>query len=176
MRPCFLSRRSLSYAAPFPVRKPCGVGLCCTMKLYQSMTHTLPSGPTSAMMGDAHSSSLATRLKELLVRKWLPSRRSTNVPTRCPVGSATKAVRFQYSLGIIRGRVKRMAARGRVPAVIIHLPHFVGRRLEHVAVGDRVQHKRRRPAADRLVIAIRDRHVDARVAVRRRSEDNAFLA
>src|SRR5207253_11019619 len=69
------------------------------MKLYQSITHTHPSGPTSAMIGAAHSSSLANRLNGLLDRKWLPSRRSTNVPTRCPVGSATNAVRFQYSGG-----------------------------------------------------------------------------
>ena len=69
------------------------------MKLYQSITQTLPSGPTSAMIGAVHSSSLATRLKGLVDRKSLPLRRITNVPVRCPVGSLTKAVRFQYSGG-----------------------------------------------------------------------------
>ena len=34
----------------------------------------------------------------------------------------------------------------------------------------------RRPAADRLVVAVRDRHVDARVAVGRRAEEEALLA
>src|SRR4051812_49522994 len=99
MRPCVLSRSGVSYAAPLPVLKPGGVGLCCTMKLYQSITQTLPSGPTSATIGDVHSSSLATRLNGLLDLKRVPSRVMTNAPTRCPVGSVTKAVRFQYSCG-----------------------------------------------------------------------------
>ena len=47
--------------ALWPVLNPCGVGLCCTMKLYQSITHTAPSGPTSARIGAVHSSSLASR-------------------------------------------------------------------------------------------------------------------
>src|SRR5215470_19740285 len=102
MRPNFVLRNSVSYAAYVPVLKPLGVGLCCTMKLYQSITQTLPSGPTSAMIGDDHSSSLASKLNGLLERKWLPSGRSTKVPTRCPVGSLTKAVRFQYSFGYVR--------------------------------------------------------------------------
>ena len=80
---------------PLAGRKPCGVGLCWTMKLYQSRTQTFPSGPTSAMIGAAHSSSEAIRLNGLDDRKLLPSGRSTNVPTKCPVGSQTNAVRFQ---------------------------------------------------------------------------------
>lgn len=62
----FFVRRSLSYALPLPVVKPCGVGLCWMIKLYQSMTQTAPSGPTSAIVGDAHSSSLASRLVGLV--------------------------------------------------------------------------------------------------------------
>ena len=72
------------------------------MKLYQSITHTFPSGPTSAMIGAVHSSSLASRLNGLLDRNPLPSRRSTNVADQVPVGSATNAVRFQYSFGYAR--------------------------------------------------------------------------
>src|SRR5947207_2447507 len=99
MRPNLELRRSVRYAPPLPVLKPGGVGLCWTIKLYQSMTQTFPSGPTSAMIGEVHSSLLATRLNGLLDLKRVPSRVMTNVPTRCPVGSATKAVRFQYSWG-----------------------------------------------------------------------------
>src|SRR5262245_23040983 len=102
MRPCFLSRRLVSYAAPLPVRKPAGVGLCCTMKLYQSMNQTLPSGPTSAAMGADHSSSLAIRFHEFRERKPAPSPRMTNVAIRWPVGSVTNAVLFQYSGGYVR--------------------------------------------------------------------------
>src|SRR4051794_13642154 len=72
------------------------------MKLYQSMTHTWPSGPTSAMIGAHHSSSLASRFQPLRERKPAPSRFSENVATRWPVGSVTKAVRFQYSRGYVR--------------------------------------------------------------------------
>ena len=35
------------------------------MKLYQSITQTLPSGPTSATIGEVHSSSLASRFQAL---------------------------------------------------------------------------------------------------------------
>ena len=65
------------------------------MKLYQSMTQTWPSGPTSARIGEVHSSSLATRFHALCEWKSVPSWCSVNVATRWPVGSATNAVRFQ---------------------------------------------------------------------------------
>ena len=78
-------------APPLPVAKPGGVGLCWTMKLYQSMNQTLPSGPTSAAMGEVHSSSLATRFHELRERNPAPSPRMTNVAIRWPVGSVTNA-------------------------------------------------------------------------------------
>src|SRR6478735_1115213 len=102
MRPCVLSRRGVSYAAPFPVLYPSGVGLCCTMKLYQSIAQTLPSGPTSARIGEVHSSSLAARFQALCDLKSVPSGCSVNVATRWPVGSATNAVLFQYCLGYVR--------------------------------------------------------------------------
>ena len=65
------------------------------MKLYQSITQTCPSGPTSARIGEVHSSSLATRFQALCEWKSVPSGWSVNVATRCPVGSAMKAVLFQ---------------------------------------------------------------------------------
>jgi hypothetical protein len=67
------------------------------MKLYQSMTQTWPSGPTSARTGDVHSSSLASRFQALCATKSapLPSSWSVKVAVRCPVGSLTNAVRFQ---------------------------------------------------------------------------------
>ena len=85
-----------------PVLYPSGVGLCWTMKLYQSMTQTCPSGPTSARIGEVHSSSLATRFQALCEWKSVPSWCSVNVATRWPVGSATNAVRFQYCFGYVR--------------------------------------------------------------------------
>src|SRR3954453_7912775 len=102
MRPCVLSRKGVSYAAPLPVLYPSGVGLCWTMKLYQSIAQTSPSGPTSARIGEVHSSSLATRFQALCERKSVPSGMRVKVATRCPVGSATKAVLFQYFLGLGR--------------------------------------------------------------------------
>src|SRR5260221_4960725 len=72
------------------------------MKLYQSTNQTLPSGPTSAAMGEVHSSSLASRFHELRERKPAPSGRITNVAIRWPVGSLTNAVLFQYSRGYAR--------------------------------------------------------------------------
>src|ERR1041385_1303882 len=102
MRPCTLSRNSVSYALPLPVLNPGGVGLCWTMKLYQSMTQTQPSGPTSAMIGADHSSSLANRFHEFFALNVVPVLFSTKLATRCPVGSATKATRFQYSFGYAR--------------------------------------------------------------------------
>src|SRR3954469_2601540 len=99
MRPCVLSRRSFSYAAPLPVLNPCGVGLCWTMKLYQSITHTWPSGPTVVSIGADHSSSLATRFHPYLAANVAPVGRRGNVAARWPVGSHTNAVRFQYAGG-----------------------------------------------------------------------------
>ena len=72
------------------------------MKLYQSIVQTCPSGPTSARIGDVHSSSLATRFQPLCERKSVPSGTSVNAATRWPVGSATKAVLFQYCFGKVR--------------------------------------------------------------------------
>jgi hypothetical protein len=72
------------------------------MYAYQSITHTNPSGPTSAMIGELHSSMLASRLNALRLTKLDPCGSSTNVPTRWPVGSVTKAARFQYSFGYAR--------------------------------------------------------------------------
>ena len=69
------------------------------MKLYQSITHTWPSGPTSAWIGAVHSSSLATRSQAMRLAKPAPLGLSANVATMWPVGSQTKAVRFQYSGG-----------------------------------------------------------------------------
>ena len=51
------------------------------------------------MIGAVHSSWLANRFHEFLLMKPAPSGVMTNVATRCPVGSQTKAVRFQYSFG-----------------------------------------------------------------------------
>ncbi len=78
------------------------VGLCCTMMLYQSMNQTLPSGPISAAMGAVHSSLLARRFHEFRDRKPAPEGWIVNVAMRCPVGSVTNAVRFQYSRGYAR--------------------------------------------------------------------------
>src|SRR5262249_13405720 len=129
------------------------------MKLYQSMTQTWPSGPTSAMIGAVHSSSLATRLKGLRERKSLPWRGSPKVPTRCPAGPGAEAGGVQVPLGGGGGGVRGAPRRAGVAAVPIDLPHLLGDRLEEVVVGDRPQHQRRRPAPHGLVVAVRDRHV-----------------
>ena len=67
-----------------------------------------------------------------------------------------------------------MPGRGRVAAVVVDLPDSVGDRLEQMRVGDHPQHTRR-PATDPLVIAVGNRHVDVRVAVGGRTEQEAFL-
>ena len=56
-------------------------------------------GDLSATIGAVHSSSLATRFHALCDRKSAPSGWRVKVDTRCPVGSQTKAVLFQYSSG-----------------------------------------------------------------------------
>ena len=57
----------------------------------------------------------------------------------------------------------------------VDLADVLGDREEAVRVGDVRQH-RRGHAADRLVVAVRDRHVDARAAVGGRAEEQALLA
>ena len=99
IRPCVLSRKGVMYAPRRPVSKPAGVGLCWTMKLYQSITHTWPSGPTSAWIGAVHSSSLATRFQPIRLVKPAPFGDSSKLATMWPVGSQTNPVRFQYSSG-----------------------------------------------------------------------------
>ena len=74
------------------------------------------------------------------------------------------------------GRVEGVPGGGGEAAVPIDLAHLVGDRVEVVAVGDHRQGADCRPAADRFVIAIGDRHVDAGVAVGRRAEQSAFFA
>ena len=66
------------------------------------MTHTWPSGPTSAAIGAVHSSSLARRSQAIREEKPAPRGVSSKVATMWPVGSQTKAVRFQYSRGYCR--------------------------------------------------------------------------
>src|SRR5436190_10107587 len=102
MRPCDLSRSSVSYALPRPFLNPAGVGLCCTMNAYQSITHMCPSGPTCASIGALHSSSLATRFQPYFALKLVPDGSRVMVAVRCPVGSEMNAVRFQYSRGYVR--------------------------------------------------------------------------
>ena len=63
------------------------------------MTHTFASGPTSATIGELHSSSLATKLNALREVKLAPSGVMGKVATKCPVGSVTNAVLFQKSEG-----------------------------------------------------------------------------
>ena len=65
------------------------------MKLYQSSTHRAPSGPTSAMMGENHSSSLARKFFSLVALKSAPEPSKRNWPMRWPVGSVTNETRFQ---------------------------------------------------------------------------------
>ena len=72
-------------------------------------------------------------------------------------------------------RVERRAGPGREPAVPVDLADVLGDREEAVRVGDVLQ-DRRRHAADRLVVSVRDRHVDARAAVGGRAEEEALLA
>ena len=72
------------------------------MKLYQSITHNAPSGPTSAQIGAVHSSSLARMFQPSLATKPLPFGLRKSTWTRCPVGSQTNAALFQYSFGKLR--------------------------------------------------------------------------
>ena len=69
------------------------------MELYQSITQTCPSGPTSAWIGAVHSSSLATKSQDMRLLNAAPFCMSWNVATMWPVGSQTNDVRFQYSRG-----------------------------------------------------------------------------
>ena len=107
------------------------------MKLYQSMTHTQPSGPTSAMIGAVHS---------IVARQQVRGTRGMEIG---PVGRQDEhadqvARRFAHEcgaipifLGIGAGRVECVPGSGRVTAVMVDLPHLVGDRLEAIAVGDR---------------------------------------
>src|SRR5439155_10618538 len=76
--------------------------------------------------------------------------------------------------GEIARRVNRAARPGGVASVIIHLPDLVGDGVETLAVRDGSQHAGG-PAVDRFVVAIGNRHVHARVAVRGRAEDEVVL-
>ena len=71
-------------------------------------------------------------------------------------------------------RVDRAARAGRVASVVIHLTDLVGERIETLAVRDGRQHAGG-PAVDRFVIAIGNRHIHARVAVRGGTEDEVVL-
>ena len=93
--PVRLVAQGVSCAEPLPVLYPLGVGLCCTMKLYQSIIQTCPSGPTSARIGEVHSSSLADEVPGVVRVEIGAVRVEREVATRCPVGSATNAVLFQ---------------------------------------------------------------------------------
>ena len=79
------------------------------------------------------------------------------------VGDESGAVPVGFR--IRAGGVERVAGGGGELAVPVDLAHLVGDRVELRAVGDHRQH-RRRPAAHRLIIAVGDRQVDTRVAVR----------
>jgi hypothetical protein len=94
-----LSRIDVSKALPGPLLNPCGVGLCCWMKLYQSATQTAPSGPTCACTGATHSSAPASRFQPSRATKLEPCFSMIAWPTRWAVGSVMKAMRFQYCLG-----------------------------------------------------------------------------
>ena len=72
------------------------------MKLYQSATHTAPSGPTCACTGATHSSAPASRFHPSRVTNPAPRGSMMPCPTRCAVGSLMKAIRFQYRLGNAR--------------------------------------------------------------------------
>ena len=71
-------------------------------------------------------------------------------------------------------RVNRAAGARGVAPVIIHLANLVGDRIKALAVRDGCQHAGG-PAVDRFVIAIRNGHVHARIAVRRRAKDEIIL-
>src|SRR5439155_1168184 len=71
-------------------------------------------------------------------------------------------------------RINRAAGSRGVAPVVIHLADLVGDRIETLAVRDGREHAGR-PAVDRLVIAIRDRHVHAGIAVRRGAKDEIVL-
>src|SRR6266849_4302065 len=78
-------------------------------------------------------------------------------------------------LRITPSGVERVASRRREMAVIVHLPDFVRDRLDGRVASDAAQ-DRRRPAADRLVITIRNRQMNARIAIGRGAEKNSFFA
>ena len=72
------------------------------MKLYQSATHTAPSGPACACTGENHSSAPAIRFQPSRVTKPAPCFSTMPCPTMCAVGSVMKAMRFQYFFGNAR--------------------------------------------------------------------------
>src|SRR5262245_49312957 len=102
MRPRRWSRIDVSYAFPGPLLYPVGVGLCWLMKLYQSATHTAPSGPTMEDTGLNHSSAPETRFHPSFVTYPAPCDSTMPWPVRCAVGSLMNAMRFQYSFGNAR--------------------------------------------------------------------------
>src|SRR6185503_1294212 len=96
----------VSYAAPFPVLYPCGVGLCCAMKLYQSANQTAPSGPTIDATGANHSSALEIRFHPSRATDPAPWFSRTACPITWAVGSLMNATRSQYSFGNARAVYK----------------------------------------------------------------------
>src|SRR5439155_22740941 len=81
----------------------------------------------------------------------------------------------QILLREIASRVDGTARARRVTPVKIHLPDFVRERIKALAIGDGFE-PARRPAIDRLVVSIRNRHIHAGISVCRRSEDGGVFS
>ena len=100
-------------------------------------------------------------------------------PTRCAVGSLMKAMRFQYRLRERARRVELMAGAGGVAAEHVDLTDVrrdvmgvVELRRALVARADAAAAARRhRQPFQPFEVAVGNRHVEARVVVRRRTED-----
>ena len=78
-------------------------------------------------------------------------------------------------LRITAGGVECVTGSRREMSVIVHLPDFIRDRLDGRVTGDARQN-RGRPAADRFIVAIRNRQMNARIAVGGRAEKNPFFA
>src|SRR5207253_4521735 len=76
---------------------------------------------------------------------------------------------------VVARRVQSMTCPRGEMAVIVDLADLVGDRLDGSVARNTLEHPGR-PAAHCLIVSVRNRQVHARVAVRRRAEEDALLA
>ena len=106
---------------PLPVLKPWGVGLCWTMKLYQSITQTNPSGPNFGGDGGGPFVVTGKQVPSVVGGEVGPARLEIERRDQVARGLGDERLRVPASLGISPGSVESVPSRRGEAAVPIDL-------------------------------------------------------